>query len=314
MAVKNRSRIWIVILGILVIAVLLLFLIPVKRIVDYKIMVRSTPLVVYKDLMNKQNWQEWLLDTTSNNDVELTGDKEKRTVQYVITNNNKTVSEGMFTVQTALNGSTVLENKETLYMQSIDDKIDFFVRPDELKKHYNLKVDTLKARLEQPLWEKAGIKFTSAQMDNVTIGAYSDTISVNAAGVQLISMYNKLKSGLPANQLVNEFRPQSRFKYIEGTDRMFLQVGINLKDSLAKLSPPFKRLHVPACKLIIASFKGKYEEVPEAMEVLRDWIIKNQLRVATVPWVEHQLITTNQQVLLTDSFAIIQPVYFFPKN
>lgn len=315
MAVKSRSLLVLTIVGIvLVTAFLLLLIIPVKRIVGYKVMVKSNPLVVYKDLSDQQNWKNWMLDSSENNSVELVENKEKRTVQYVVTEKNKTASEGIFTMHTALNGSTVLQNQETIYYRTLGDKISFFFDGGEMKKQYNSKVDALKTRLEQPSWEKAGIVFSSAQMGNLTIGALSDTIPVNTAGVQIISMYNKLRTGLPQDMIENEFRPQSRFKFIEGTDKMFLQVGINLKDSLTKVSPPFKRLHVPPCKLIIASFKGQYEQIPEAMEILRDWIVKNQLMVATVPWVEHQLISTNQQVLLTDSLAIIQPVYFWPKN
>src|SRR5687767_3187866 len=117
MAVRNRSLIGIVIVVVVLLAVLLLYLIPDKRIVGYKIMVQSTPLVVFKDLTNKQNWQEWLLDSTSNKEVELTEDKEKRTVQYVVRQDEEIMSEGMFIVQTALSGSTVLENKETLHMR-----------------------------------------------------------------------------------------------------------------------------------------------------------------------------------------------------
>lgn len=307
----KRSRAFLVIFLFIALGLLALLSMPVTRIVSYKINVRSNPLVVFKELSDPRIYPGWYNDSIeSPREYRVHADRDSMKIHYTVLKGERKESTGEFRILQNTSGTTFIQNYETLQVRSLTNKIKFFLMPGSFKAYYNIKVDRLRSFLEETRWESAGIKFYPSLMPHQYIVAFGDSIRPGTEDIHLVKFYNEIISRLDTSMLLFSTRPQSRRKLSSGLSPYF-QVGIQLKDSSARVPSPLKKLEVPECKIIIGAIKGNYNDIDESLEIMKDWIRKNQLVTATNPWVEHKFLRS-KQVLATDSLYIIQPVYFYP--
>lgn len=310
-ASRKKSRGLLIVFLIFTLGLIALLSMPVTRIVSYKINVRSTPLVVFKELSASQNYIQWYNDSLeSPREYLVHADKDSLKIHYSILKGERKESMGEFNIIQSTAGTTFIQNYETLQVRSLTNKMKYFLMPGSFKTFYNKKVDRLRKFLEETRWESAGVRFSPSLMPHHFIAAYGDSIRTGTEDLHLVNFYNAITSRLDTSNLINATRPQSRRKLSSGSSPYF-QVGIQLKDSTVVVPKPLLKLEVPECKIIIGAIKGNYSDLEESLEIMKDWIKKNQLVTATNPWVEHKFLRSNQ-VLATDSLYIIQPVYFYP--
>lgn len=308
---RKKSRAVLVIFLLIALGLLALLSMPVTRIVSYRINVRSTPLVVFKELSDSRNYLNWYSDSSENSREYLVhADRDSMSIHYAVLKGERKESAGEFRVIQNTAGTTFIQNYETLQVRSLTNKIKYFLLPGSFKEFYNKKVDRLRRFLEETRWESAGVRFSPSLMSHQFIVAFGDSIRTGTEDIHLVRFYNEITSRMDTSLLLNSTRPQSRRKLSSGYSPYF-QVGIQLKDSSVRVPSPLLKLEVPECKIIIGAIKGNYNDIDEALEIMKDWIKKNQLVTATNPWIEHKFLRSNQ-VLATDSLYIIQPVYFYP--
>ncbi len=315
MQTDRNKKILISIIVLLIISVVVVNFVPVKRVVGYKLYLKSLPLVVFKELGNPEKYKNWYADTTSINAFEfkVESNRDSMTVQYTARQGGDVESSGNFKISVNPDGNTLLFHEEDLNILSLTDKIRYFFSHESFRKDYAEKVERLKNFLEVPRWESAGMSFVPSIIPNQFIAAFGDTIRPGTAEIQFMNYYNKILSSIDTSSVVNLSRPQSRYKITEGAG-MYFQVGLELKDSLTRVPSPLSKLEVPSVKMIAGGVKGKYEDLPDALEIMKDWIKKNRLVTASHPWIEHKILIKGNQRLLTDSMYIIQPVYFYPEK
>ncbi len=311
---KKRSRSGAFIILFLVLALLALMSIPVTRIVSYRISVDSGPDIVFKELSRSESYQEWFSDSMSGSrEFSLQPKYDSLSVHYSVLNGSRKESHGVFRITPSPDGRSFLSNHETLQVRSLTNKLKYFFKPSSFKTNYNQRVDRLRQYLEDTRWESAGIKLSPSEIPAHYVVAFGDSIRKGSEEIQFIAYYNKIVNAMDESDFANASRPQSRFKITSGA-KHFFQVGLPLKDSNTTVPAPLVKLEVPPCKIIVAAVKGNYTDVQGAMDVLKDWIRKNHLVSATHPWVEHKVIRRQDQLMVTDSLYIIQPVYFYPKK
>lgn len=314
MAPRKKVRLGIVVSISIIILLLLLVFIPVTRIVSYKLFLKSSPLVTFKTLSVSESYNDWYSDSGSvDRDYRITANEDSARINYQVYQGESQYGQGEFRISPTPDGGTLLNTVETLYVNDVYDKLRYFFSPASFKPDYNRKVDRLKIFIEEPGWQSAGIRFTPSMIPAQSIASYGDSVPVGTAEARFMQFYRAILSSVDTSLLFYPDRPQSRFKYAE-SGNMFFQVGIPLKDSNTVLKLPLRKLEVPSVKIIVGAYKGKYETLPDAIEIMKDWVKKQQLVVASHPWIEHKLLISGDRFLQTDSMYIIQPVYFYPKK
>jgi hypothetical protein len=312
---KRNKKLLVLVVGLLIISIVVINFVPVNRVVAYKLYLKSLPLVVFKELNNPEKFKNWYADSSAMNafDFKVESSRDSMTVSYTSTMSGDPESSGKFKISLNPDGNTLLVHEEDLKILSLTDKIKYLFSHESFRKNYAEKVERLKNFLETPRWESAGMNFVPSIIPNQFIAAFGDTIRPGTAEIQFMNYYNKILSSMDTSSFLNLSRPQSRYKVSEGTG-MYFQVGLELKDSLIKVPAPLSKLEVPSVKMIAGGFKGKYEDLPDALEIMKDWIKKNNLVTASHPWIEHKILLNGNQRLLTDSMYVIQPVYFYPEK
>ena len=310
----KRKPALIILVLIVVLGLIALVSMPVTRIVSYTLNVKSSPMVVYRELSMPANYSAWYTDSSATpKEFRLQEYPDSMKIHFTVLHKERKESSGLFSVHAGMDGTSYIQNHETLQVRSLVDKIKFFISPASFKTFYNKKVDRLRSFLEDTRWESAGVRFSPTLMPHHYIVAYGDSIRPGTEDIQIVQFYKKISETVPGDKLENIERPESRIKITAGKLPYF-QVGIQLKDSSFKVPSPLVKLEVPECKIILGAVKGNYSGIEGSLEIMRDWIKKNHLITATHPWIEHKVITSQDQVLLTDSLYIIQPVYFYPKK
>lgn len=314
MAPRKKIRLGIIVSITVIILLLLMVFIPVTRIVSYKLFLKSAPLVTFKTLSVNESYPEWYSDSGSvAMEYFISANPDSSRINYQVFQGESQYSNGEFRIMPTPDGGTLLNNVETLYVNDVYDKLRYFFSPSSFKPDYNRKVDRLKLFIEEPGWVSAGMRFIPSMIPAQSIASYGDSVPVGTAEARFMQFYRTILSSVDTSLLFYPDRPQSRFKYSE-SGNMFFQVGIPLKDSNTMLKQPLRKLEVPSVKIIVGAYKGKYETLPDAIEIMKDWIKKQQLVVASHPWIEHKLLISGDRYLQTDSMYIIQPVYFYPKK
>lgn len=314
MVTRKKFRLGIIVSIVVIILLLMLLFIPVTRIVTYQLFLKSSPLVTYRILSDNQSYAKWYSDSGSiEREYLITADEDSSRISYQVFEGESRLGQGGFQVRPTPDGGSLLKTVETLYVNDVYDKLRYFFSPSSFKPDYNRKVDRLKSFIEEPAWESAGIRFIPSMIPAQSIASYGDSVPAGTGEARFMQFYRNIITSVDTSLLFYPQRPQSRYKISE-SGNMFFQVGIPLKDSNTVLKAPLQKLDVPAVKIIVGAFKGKYEELPDAIEIMKDWIKKQQLVVASHPWIEHKLLINGDHFLQTDSMYIIQPVYFYPKK
>lgn len=116
--IVSMRKIILSISALLLIAILFIYFIPVKRSFNYKIIVQSTPALVYEELLQNTEWNNWYFNgsVSKNSLLAIQPVKQDELISYHIIEKDFGNINGTFKINISLEGESFLEWKETIYL------------------------------------------------------------------------------------------------------------------------------------------------------------------------------------------------------
>jgi hypothetical protein len=302
------------IVSVITLTAVVFYFVPIKRSADYTLLVQAPQAIVRQKLLTDSLWKQWYFNETQKPQSALTLESNRggMAIQYTLYNGSNRTASGIVAMKESFDGGTFLKwHEETRFSSGLFSKLSLLLHPGAYASEFQNSILTLKKELERPPEEEGGFRYKMYKARGHAIAALEDTVLFSGAEQDMLALYKNIKSRFAPSLLHDTTRFISRYTYIEG-DLVQLQVGLRLKDATTKIPLPLKRLEVPSILILATAAKAGYAQVGQVMQAADVWAKKYNLKLATQPWIEHKVKSSNGQHLLADTLRIIQPFYYWP--
>ena len=309
-------KIILVLLFFILIAFLAFLLIPVNRTFHTKLGLDISDVTVYRALKDTTKWRHWYpLNNSSDSQglpIHFDSLAKNRLVKYNVGGNDEISWKGEIKINPKKihKDESVLEWEEKVVIRkNIYEKLRILFDPSGYSDRFLGTVSKFKGRMDHFADQLSGIRMEILDIPSLDLATRTDTVPLSEVENQIQDIYKEIITHFRDDQLKYPDLIQSRYSMLNDST-VQIQVGAVLKDSLAIVKAPLKKLDIPAYKALVAHADGHFADIKDDMKIMDDWLKKHAARKASDFWVEHQFLFDSPGSKNSLSFNIMQPVYF----
>jgi predicted transcriptional regulator YdeE len=309
-------KIILVLLFFILIAFLAFLLIPVNRTFHTKLGLDISDVTVFRALSDTTKWRNWypVDHSPSSHGLSIHFDSlaTNRLVKYAAGGDDEISWKGEIKINPKKihKDESVLEWEEKVVIRkNIYEKLRILFDPSGYSDRFLGTVSKFKGRMDHFADQLSGIRMEILDIPSLDLAARTDTVPLSQIEDQIREIYKEIITHFRDNQLKYPDLIQSRYRMLNDSTVEIL-VGAVLKDSIAVVKAPLKKLEIPAYKVLVVHAEGHFADIKDDMKIMDDWLKKHAARKASDFWLEHQFQFDSPGSKKSHSFNIVQPVYF----
>lgn len=307
------KKIFLVIFGVLLVAAGVLNFVPVRRTFQAEIVINADKLITCRTLQDTDNWKVWYRDgaIAQPNPVALdTQSLKKGTLfEYRMENGDYLVKDGQIEVTAKNRWDLNLDWAEEYVIKgNIVRKLQLLFKPSTFRVEFLQNVIEFKNTIEHPGNTFGGLTFEPLEMPAVKWVTLTDTVGLQDLNAEIPLLHDRLIRKLPGETIESPDSFLSQYEILTDST-VLLTVAVTVDDELKNVKEPLEMIEMDEHPVVILHSMRSYTDMNEDINIMYEWLKKNDQRPANSYWVKHDISGALAKTGDNNGFTIIQEVY-----